>query len=254
MTGLDSPPFDATSILFCGDPHGNFDPFRRAGLQHRPQALVLLGDYNCLQTTLVKEIAPVRASGIPVHWITGNHDTDSVAEWVNLHCADGCIDGQVVTLAGLRVAGLGGVFRAHVWHPGSDGGLPRFRRRDDFLLQTLQEKNNKFRAKWTAPWESQPGLPVSLRGAIWPEDYDQLADQQADILVTHEAPACHRHGFAEIDLLAEAMGARLIVHGHHHTDYRTVLPNGIVVHGVGRAGVQDLHGRCVMPGLQRGQV
>ena len=30
-----------------------------------------------------------------------------------------------------------------------------------------------------------------------------------DVLVTHEAPSCHRHGFAAIDRLAEAAAARL---------------------------------------------
>ena len=52
--------------------------------------------------------------------------------------------------------------------------------------------------------------------AIWPEDYDYLATQRADILVTHEAPRSHPSGNAALDALARAMGASLIVHGHHH--------------------------------------
>ena len=52
--------------------------------------------------------------------------------------------------------------------------------------------------------------------AIWPEDYDYLASQRADILVTHEAPRSHPAGNAALDALARAMGASLIVHGHHH--------------------------------------
>lgn len=31
--------------------------------------------------------------------------------------------------------------------------------------------------------------------AIFPDTYNRLADLEADVLVTHEAPGCHRHGF-----------------------------------------------------------
>jgi len=53
--------------------------------------------------------------------------------------------------------------------------------------------------------------------------------------VTHEAPSCHRHGYAVIDDLAAAGGAKLIVHGHHHDSYTATLPNGIPVRGLGLA-------------------
>jgi hypothetical protein len=55
------------------------------------------------------------------------------------------------------------------------------------------------------------------------------------VLVTHEAPSCHRHGFAAIDRLAEVAAARLIVHGHHHESYAAKLPGGIDVRGLGFA-------------------
>ncbi|GCL66129.1 hypothetical protein AQPW35_52100 [Rubrivivax pictus] len=38
------------------------------------------------------------------------------------------------------------------------------------------------------------------------------------MLVTHEAPSWHDHGFAALDSLAVRMGVRWLVHGHHHTD------------------------------------
>ena len=60
---------------------------------------------------------------------------------------------------------------------------------------------------------------------------------ETDILITHEAPSCHRLGFSEIDDLAEIMGVKLIVHGHYHETYRGELPNGIRVIGVGKAEV-----------------
>ncbi len=44
----------------------------------------------------------------------------------------------------------------------------------------------------------------------------QLAAQQADILVTHEAPGYHPFGFTALDSLARSMGVRMTVHGHQH--------------------------------------
>ena len=52
------------------------------------------------------------------------------------------------------------------------------------------------------------------------------------MLITHEAPSCHRHGFAAIDRLADVAAARLIVHGHHHESYAVKLGNGIDVKGL----------------------
>jgi len=51
-------------------------------------------------------------------------------------------------------------------------------------------------------------------------------------LVTHEAPSSHPAGNAALDELARAMGARLIVHGHHHVNYRAVAPEGLRALGV----------------------
>jgi len=74
------------------------------------------------------------------------------------------------------------------------------------------------RVSWPGLWsETTCALSHSLTtAAIWPEDIETLASQKADILVTHEAPSSHPSGSAVIDELARAMGARLIVHGHHH--------------------------------------
>ena len=71
--------------------------------------------------------------------------------------------------------------------------------------------------------------------AIWPEDYDDLAGQQADILVTHEAPSSHPAGRAALDALARSMGVRLIVHGHHHVNYLATAEDGLQVLGVAAA-------------------
>ncbi|MGJ7567706.1 antitoxin Xre/MbcA/ParS toxin-binding domain-containing protein [Variovorax sp. GB1R11] len=39
---------------------------------------------------------------------------------------------------------------------------------------------------------------------------------EVGILVAHEAPAAHPHGWQVIDELAEKLGVQLVVHGHHH--------------------------------------
>jgi predicted phosphodiesterase len=59
---------------------------------------------------------------------------------------------------------------------------------------------------------------VQLRhwSSIYPDELEQLAEQQADILITHEAPGYHEHGFAPLDELARRMGVRMTVHGHQH--------------------------------------
>jgi hypothetical protein len=36
------------------------------------------------------------------------------------------------------------------------------------------------------------------------------------------------------------MGARLIVHGHHHIGYQAMLPGAVRVVGIGRAGLWRL--------------
>lgn len=54
-----------------------------------------------------------------------------------------------------------------------------------------------------------------------------------DILLTHEAPGCHPHGFSVLDEYAFEAGAKLIIHGHHHEDYSGRIKGGIRVLGLG---------------------
>jgi predicted phosphodiesterase len=59
------------------------------------------------------------------------------------------------------------------------------------------------------------------RTSIVPSDLDNLIESgPADILLCHEAPSSHPDGVAEIDALAELLGVKLVVHGHHHESYR----------------------------------
>ncbi len=95
------------------------------------------------------------------------------------------------------------------------------------------------------------GVPLKQKGCVWWEDYAQLWDEQADILVTHEAPSCHRHGFAVLDDMAEAMSVRRVIHGHHHESYQAAVKQGIHVQGVARCGIIDQNGRQLFGGLDR---
>ncbi len=72
--------------------------------------------------------------------------------------------------------------------------------------------------------------------------------EKAGILVTHEAPSCHPHGYSEIDELAQAMGAKMVVHGHHHDclDYRSEWPKlGFEAFGVAFRSIIAIDGRVI---------
>jgi Icc-related predicted phosphoesterase len=172
-----------------------------------------------------------------VWWIPGNHDADRVEWYDNLFestLADRNLHGRVVEVAGVRIAGLGGIFREEIWHP--DTGI-QYATRQKFM----QAKRSD--GKW------RDGVTRKHRVSIWWEDYEKLFGQRADVLVTHEAPSCHKHGFKELDELAQAMKVHTVVHGHHHVRYSSTIVNGgIQVHGVGQGGVSDLNGNVIVPG------
>lgn len=211
---------DPKPILFAGDPHGNFTPILRACAAHPPGTLILLGDCGCA-APLTQVLAPAIDVGWDVRWILGNHDTETEAAFDHLTGSPGDLGLRVGVIGGWRIAGLPGVFRPRVWQP--DDGPPSFHTRDAFLA----------RLRPGEVWRG--GLPLWHRDTIFPEDVDHLAAQRFDVLVSHEAPSCHPHGFAVIDALAEHGGATLIVHGHHHQSYTATLPNGIAVRGLGLA-------------------
>lgn len=217
------------TLLFAGDPHRDFSPIARACLAHKPGDLILVGDLDCPRplTTLLSEII---SAGWRIHWILGNHDCETEAAFDNLagDHPDGDLGYRVAEIGGFRVAGLPGVFKPSVWSPRADDDSgridpPRFLDRGSFIA--AQPKARLWRG----------GLPLWHRDTIFPDDVAQLATRRFDILVSHEAPSCHRHGFEAIDALAAAGGARLIVHGHHHESYTATLPDGTTVRGLGLA-------------------
>jgi predicted phosphodiesterase len=243
-------------ILFGGDPHGDFTPVIRAVETYSPQAVILLGDCN-LERSLEQELSAIHQK-TEVWFIPGNHEGDCDHWYDNLFGArqgdrqieavatlgasaplqnsDRNLHGRVVEIDGKRVAGLGGVFRQKIWMPPTE---PKFRSQKD-LLYTCNKKDC---------WRG--GIPRKHHVSIFWQDYETLWDKRADILVTHEAPSCHRYGFKELDDLAQALGVKTVLHGHHHEQYsRKICGGRIMVHGVGKAGVSDEHGNVLIAGKQ----
>lgn len=214
------------TLMFAGDPHRNFTPIVRACLARPASDLILLGDQDCTRP-LTEHFAPAIDAGWRIHWIMGNHDCETETAYDNLVTAhpEGDLGFRVTEIGGIRVAGLPGVFKPSVWEP---PGPRRFNTRGAFMAAQPKDR-------W---WRG--GLPLWHRDTIFPDDIDGMAKQRFQILVTHEAPSTHEHGFAVIDELARAGGARLIVHGHHHRSYTETLPGGLVVRGLGIAEPWEL--------------
>jgi predicted phosphodiesterase len=205
-------------IVVAGDPHGNFAPILRACGVREPGTLILLGDCE-LRMPLRQTLAPLFDAGWNVRWILGNKDaeTETVFDNLAVDFPEGDIGGKVIEIAGLRIAGLGGVFKPRIWCPDDP---PNFNTRREFLASIDPREH----------WRG--GLPLWHRDSIFPEDFAALAQHRFDVLISHEAPSSHRHGFAAIDRLAAAVAAKLIVHGHHHESYTAKLANGIDVRGL----------------------
>lgn len=173
------PPVSERPVIFCGDPHGKFDQIFAAVERTNPCAVILLGDMEA-QRPLEVELASI----VDRLWfIPGNHDADADLTWANLgspELAERCLHGRVATLPnGMRVAGLGGVFRKSVWMP-SEPGDPNFRTRAEHARATPRQD------RWNGGPHRRHG------GTIYPEEYARLAALRADLLVTHEASAITR--------------------------------------------------------------
>ena len=226
-----------SDIFFCGDTHGNFDHVIKAVQVHKPVGLIFLGDLQA-QQPLHNELRMI-LDKTDIWWVPGNHDTDSDADYDNLFGSSLALrnlHGQVVEVAGVRIAGLGGVFRGRVWSPPGD---PVFASPDD-LVQSAGRGNL---------WRN--GLTRQHRSTIFPVDYASLMGQRADVLVSHEAPSVHQHGWDAVDALASSLRVRKSFHGHHHDrqDYsRHWDALGFEAHGVGFCGITALDGTVIRAG------
>ena len=189
-------------LLFIGDPHGLLPEVATEIAPLRPKAVIGLGDFD-LDRPLEREVEPLSAVDTEFWSIHGNHDNDGIEYYYRLfHSApplpDRNLHARVVEIGGIRIAGLGGIFKGKVWRPDRDVSDYRqalWKTRRDWL--NGNRKSSRFKN----------GVGLHLRDAIFPEDFDALWSCRADVLVTHEAPSCHQHGFAVIDELASAMGA-----------------------------------------------
>lgn len=224
-------------IFFVGDTHGHFGHVIHAVQELHPTAVIFLGDLQA-RRPLDQELKPIL--GLTDIWfIHGNHDTDSDHDYDNLfgsELAGRSLHGRVVEIAGVRVAGLGGVFRGQVWMPPGEA-----QHETPGAYIAFCGKGNRWRG----------GLPRKHRSSIFPIDYARLAEERAEMLVTHEAPTCHPHGFGAIDELARSLGISRLFHGHHHdrldyTAHRDRL--GFEAFGVGFCGITDQTGRVVVTG------
>ncbi len=216
-----------SAVLYCGDPHGEFRHILWAAEKLSASAVVLLGDLEPARP-LHEELAAIADK---VWFIHGNHDTDSDANWGNVWesaLGDRNLHGRVVTLPdGTRLAGLGGIFRGAVWYPN--------------LPEAARFRNPQEHDQATASWDQwREGRARKHWSSIYPDDLDRLADLQADVLITHEAPGYHRDGFGILDTLAQSLGVKVAVHGHHHDRLDSSArwaKQGFKSHGVGLRGI-----------------
>ena len=224
-------------IYFCGDTHGHFDHVLDIVARDRPAAIVFLGDLQA-RRPLEQELAAI-LDMTEVWYIHGNHDTDTDADYDHLFgsaLGERNLHGRVVEIDGVRIAGLGGVFRGQVWWP---PGPWEYESPAEFIAHC--GKGNRWR----------DGLPRKHRSSIFPEDYFRLASQRADILVTHEAPSAHPHGFDVLDELGRSLRIDKAFHGHHHDclDYSASSERlGFDAYGVGYRGITDMEGRRIQSG------
>ena len=197
------------SLWFLGDVHGDFRHIAQALLDasKTPCWLVFLGDIDIDHKPFREILEPMRRNfpSVQVAFIHGNHDADTHEHWAMLHdCGDAlALHGRVLDLEGVRVAGLGGNFMGRIWSPPAQA--------------TFQNKEEAMRP---GPYSWRDGeRPSSMLSAcIYPSDLAALSKLRADILVTHEAPSCHPHGFGALDELARSMRVVRTFHGHHHDD------------------------------------
>lgn len=256
------------TILFCGDCHGRFERLAPAASEVRARGgevagLILLGDViDRARVPFADTLAELEAScGAPIWFIHGNHEVDDETNWRMLaSAADRNIPGRIIELGGLRIAGLGGVFRGEIWHP-RQSPVRRHANYEAFEASLHLRQGIAGRLAKHA-LQGRQGIPPAVAAltdrvrngtlrrhlaSIFPDDVDHLAAQDADILVTHEAPGggLHPYGFDELVDLAQTMPVRWSFHGHQHdcldAHYATQSGRvGFAAHGVGLRGVSAL--------------
>jgi predicted phosphodiesterase len=232
-------------LWFLGDVHGEFKWLARSlmNTHELPTHVVFLGDVDIDHRPFREILVPLRKAfpTVTIAFIHGNHDCDSYEAWECLH--DGgagtlALHGKVTELNGIRIAGLGGAFMGRVWSPPD---LPKFASKESAMNRGAFQ----FRG-------GQRPSPNYL-AAIYPDDYRNLSLLNADILITHEAPSCHRHGWEALDLLGMDMKVIRHFHGHTHDDqtdiYRkTIVDRGFDAVAVPFCGIKNGLGEAIFSG------
>lgn len=205
-------------IVFIGDPHKLLDQAAAIAAAEQADLVILAGD----QTPEESMDEVMHRFPCKVRFILGNHDTDEECFLLNhLPVWDKNINCRVIEFGGVRIAGLGGVFRGAIWYPRHEKTW-RFYDRESFLKHCRSHSRYK-------DW-----LPRKHWSTIFPEDFETLKSKgPADVLVCHQPPSIHRHGFKEIDHLAEHLNVKMVIHGHHHEFYESTMENGVKVAGLG---------------------
>lgn len=169
--------------------------------------------------------ALVTLAGVPLVYIPGNHDPDLKRRSQDISPADairpfsfhpefdcpgpqGCtnLDGRVVEIAGLRIAGLGGSMR-------HNEGPNQYTQTEMHLRAARLELKTRARALL-------PPRPNPLRGL--------------DVLLTHSPPKgigddddpCHE-GFAAFHGLVQRLSPSVLIHGHIHP-YGQPVPESLM--------------------------
>lgn len=193
-------------VYLLGDVHGNFCHILPAlnAEPAGPKTVIFLGDIES-QRPFEDEIAPLLAAGIAVWFIHGNHDTDTPQSWENLQASwHRNLHGRVEEIEGVRIAGLGGIFRGDVWYPDHP-----FMTQGKTITRNYAQYEKELRAKVGIKtrlskfdiiqmadnsMSSAQLLDLSKHGrlrkhlsTIFPDTYDLLSSYQADVLVSHEA-------------------------------------------------------------------
>ncbi|MGJ7565969.1 metallophosphoesterase family protein [Variovorax sp. GB1R11] len=224
-------------LMFFGDPHGDLEPVIAAVERFQPEAIVLLGDIQARRPLHV-ELGPI-LDRAEVWFIHGNHDTDSDTDYDNLwgsELSDRNLHGRIVEIAGYKIAGLGGIFRSKIWDP------QRPIEEAAFQSSEAMRRTMKREERW------RDGISRKHRSSIFPDEYQRLLRSgPADIMVTHEAPSAHPHGWKVIDELAEKLGVQLVVHGHHHQNVDYVAEGLITAAAPFRAFGVDMGSHLAWP-------
>ncbi|OOF71373.1 metallophosphoesterase family protein [Rodentibacter caecimuris] len=223
-------------ILFAGDPHGEYThlyPFIQA---HSNLSLIILGDLQLSGTEDLDKLAQY----CDIWFIHGNHDSKTVKAFESIwgsqwHARN--LHNKVVKIDNVRIAGLGGVFRGQIWMPPKK---PLYFDPRHYCQCISTDKI----------WRG--GIPLRHRSSIFPSDIEILENQQADILICHEAPKPHPMGFKIINELAENMGVKHIFHGHHHENFNySNSPNNYPyrITNVGFRSLANIEGKYLLKNI-----